>query len=269
MGRWVTAASTSDAVAGVVGGASGILAGHPLDTIRVRAAGPKPAHAIGSHRSSLVVFSVVCGRSACRRSSWIRSAAGRSTAACSNALTPLSALKAYVLAPPRSLQEQQADQRELLSGPILTQFRGLWRGLLPPLLSVGGQNALLFLGYGTAKRYLLSRSAHSDAALSLGGIYVAGAASGLACSVVTVPTEVIKCRLQVDSQQRGTPGYQALRGPWDCIRAIVRSRGLPGLFQVRCRCTQRNCADHRPHDMFGAGTISLAGLWCDIAAGCA
>ena len=120
----------------------------------------------------------------------------------------------------------------LLSGPILTQFRGLWRGLLPPLLSVGGQNALLFLGYGTVKRYLLGRSAHPDAALSLGGIYAAGAASGLACSVVTVPTEVIKCRLQVDSQQRGTPGYQALRGPWDCIRAIVRSRGLPGLFQV-------------------------------------
>ena len=145
------------------------------------------------------------------------------------------------------------------------QVHGLFRGLLPPLLSVGVQNALLFAAYGATKRVLLVGTGdEGPAVLSLGGVYLAGAAAGVACSVVTAPTELVKCRLQVDAEYRRTrPGHIPLAGPLDCIRGILRTRGPLGLFQVGKNKGRRStiCAETLP-DVLEPRNRATEPRWC-------
>lgn len=101
----------------------------------------------------------------------------------------------------------------------------LFRGLSPPLVSVSAQNSILFASYGGTRRLLEARRS-ADAALNtsvrLTDVYMAGAAAGIACSIVTVPTELIKCRLQCIDQWGSVKAT---------VRDIARHSGLAGLYR--------------------------------------
>jgi hypothetical protein len=109
---------------------------------------------------------------------------------------------------------------------------GLFRGLAPPLATVGLSNALLFAAYGRATRRLQPSEAPLPPPLPLGRVWAAGAVAGVACAVVTAPMELVKCRLQVDAAYARThPAHRPLAGPLACVRAIVHARGVLGLAQ--------------------------------------
>ena len=59
--------------------------------------------------------------------------------------------------------------------------------------------------------------------------YFSGACAGAAQAFISSPAELIKTRLQLDSQ--GSRRNQRYRGPWDCVRAIAREEGFRGLFR--------------------------------------
>ncbi|KAJ3306799.1 hypothetical protein HDV03_003836 [Kappamyces sp. JEL0829] len=100
--------------------------------------------------------------------------------------------------------------------------RGLYKGMLAPLLGVAGINAVLFSAYGWGKSAL-----GGDAGtLELSRIALAGGFAGFINSFVAAPIELLKIRLQA---QRAGGIYS---GPWDVFVKIVRTDGISnGLFR--------------------------------------
>lgn len=77
----------------------------------------------------------------------------------------------------------------------------------------------------------------ANSQLSYGQYYLAGAAGGLANSVLATPVEHVRIRLQ--TQPDGIKRIYA--GPQDCLKQIIRSSGLPGLFRGNVPCLFREC----------------------------
>lgn len=94
-------------------------------------------------------------------------------------------------------------------------------------------NALLFGVYGAL---LAAQLPHPDATPSISQIFIAGAGSGLINSVISGPVELCKIKLQLQKNAAKTnapapiPALPHLNGSWDCLRFIVRTQGVKGLF---------------------------------------
>ena len=71
---------------------------------------------------------------------------------------------------------------------------GLYKGLVPPLLAVGFQNAVLFGVYGNILNTLSPKQSQKA---SLAHISIAGAVSGAAQVVVICPLDLVKIKLQM------------------------------------------------------------------------
>lgn len=105
-------------------------------------------------------------------------------------------------------------------------FLGFYRGATAPLLAQMPINALAFAGTEFGMR-LLDSNAHKKEykppAMYSG---IAGSFGGILTCIPTVPSELIKCQMQID-RARPTPLY---RTDMDCARAIFRTKGLRGFY---------------------------------------
>ncbi|KAJ0403360.1 hypothetical protein P43SY_007111 [Pythium insidiosum] len=111
----------------------------------------------------------------------------------------------------------------------------LWKGAVPALSSSIIENAVLFSVNGIARRSVLAlhagRKVATDAAdyeLTTLDEALMGGISGVFSATAITPAEVIKCKLQY---QRGRLGKGEYRGPFDCVRKVVQTEGVPGLFR--------------------------------------
>lgn len=98
---------------------------------------------------------------------------------------------------------------------------GLYRGISSPMGGVALVNAIVFGVYGNIQR----RSADPD---SIKSHFLAGSAAGLAQSIVCSPMELIKTRLQLQSQN---PSSKQFTGAFHCLRHIFRNEGLRGVYR--------------------------------------
>ena len=104
--------------------------------------------------------------------------------------------------------------------------RGFFRGAVPPLLGMGPKNAIGFGAHGAALRFLEGGGDRPTVELkrnaSMGNVALAGCAAGVAQCAVVVPSDRIKCQLQVQTGGSTlSPG--AVR---DCLRTLIREDGL-------------------------------------------
>ncbi|KAI4156632.1 MAG: hypothetical protein LQ340_000135 [Diploschistes diacapsis] len=105
--------------------------------------------------------------------------------------------------------------------------RGLYSGVTPALLGSFPGTVIFFGTYEWSKRYMIDRGV----APSLSYL-TAGFLADLAASVVYVPSEVLKTRLQLQGRYNNpffNSGYN-YRSSWDAARTIVRTEGLFALF---------------------------------------
>lgn len=63
--------------------------------------------------------------------------------------------------------------------------------------------------------------------LSYSELFLAGGVAGVANSIISGPVEHIRTRLQLQP----VGAARLYSGPWDCIRQIVRTAGVKGLFR--------------------------------------
>lgn len=98
----------------------------------------------------------------------------------------------------------------------------LYKGTLSPLLGAGFSVSIQFACLQKMKR-LFNESPNSP--LNAPQQLVCSSAAGLAQAFITSPVEHIRTRLQV--QGNSGPRFS---GPADCIRQIVRMRGVRGIF---------------------------------------
>ncbi len=110
-------------------------------------------------------------------------------------------------------------------------MRGLFKGLIPPLIGNAPLNALLFATDGVATRTLSDYRGVPEANLSTSDQALCGASAGFVGSFVMSPTELIKCQLQV---QMGRQKAQFV-GASDCVRALLAESGFfRGFYRGFC-----------------------------------
>ncbi|KAK7165463.1 hypothetical protein R3I94_003730 [Phoxinus phoxinus] len=112
-------------------------------------------------------------------------------------------------------------------------FHGFFKGMSFPVISVALSNAVVFGSYCNALDYLTRSHQRSGSDQNkrspLTAVFIAGCFSGLAQLFVTAPIDLVKVRLQ--NQTEGRPGGNKYRGPTHCVAVILREDGVRGLFR--------------------------------------
>eukprot|EP00301_Raphidiophrys_heterophryoidea_P025614 c8637_g1_i1.p1 GENE.c8637_g1_i1~~c8637_g1_i1.p1 ORF type:complete len:300 (-),score=34.47 c8637_g1_i1:291-1190(-) len=121
-----------------------------------------------------------------------------------------------------------------LSGTVTNEgYRGLYRGMTPPLCIGAAVNAIVFTSYGTTLRILHNISppdANSPITTpSLWHVGIAGAVAGFAQTLVLAPADFVKCQLQI--QHGSSSGSGGDRGAMTIIRDTIRTDGVKGIFR--------------------------------------
>jgi solute carrier family 25 iron transporter 28/37 len=93
----------------------------------------------------------------------------------------------------------------------------MYRGCVPVLFSAVPAHGAYFSIYEAAKRRL------SGSADSIGAVVISAACATVAHDAVSVPFDVVKQQMQIDSTGKHTSSLQ-------CLRYIVRTRGPTALF---------------------------------------
>eukprot|EP01089_Gocevia_fonbrunei_P021288 TRINITY_DN8206_c0_g1_i1.p1 TRINITY_DN8206_c0_g1~~TRINITY_DN8206_c0_g1_i1.p1 ORF type:complete len:124 (-),score=14.26 TRINITY_DN8206_c0_g1_i1:494-865(-) len=96
-------------------------------------------------------------------------------------------------------------------------FRGLYKGLSSPLMGDSLTNSVIFGVYGILRTLQLGEGQTDEdmQSLSLLQISLAGAGVGLAAGTILTPVELIKARLQIQTDSHSPTAY---KGPIDCLK---------------------------------------------------
>ncbi|KAK2734801.1 hypothetical protein FQN57_001451 [Myotisia sp. PD_48] len=132
---------------------------------------------------------------------------------------PLDVVKVRLQAGP---EHSPAPARNLAAQFETTS--SLVKGAAAPILGYGALNALLFVSYNRTLK-ALDQSIINPAnpvGVPLHKIWLAGAVGGLASWVISSPTELVKCRAQLDPS-RSTSS-------WEITKVILKKKGLRGLY---------------------------------------
>jgi solute carrier family 25 carnitine/acylcarnitine transporter 20/29 len=100
---------------------------------------------------------------------------------------------------------------------------GFYKGMGFPLATVSVLNAIVFSTNEICKIWL---GYHNENSLLEGTI--TGAMAGLVNSVVVTPVELVKCRLQVQTESKTQSRY---KGIMDCIRQTYGEKGIRAIYQ--------------------------------------
>ncbi|KAG0236063.1 Mitochondrial carrier protein ymc2 [Actinomortierella wolfii] len=138
-------------------------------------------------------------------------------------------------------------------------IRGFYKGTTTPLVGIGACVSVQFVTLEAMKRHYHSQNGHhANGFLTNSQLYLAGAASGIANSVISGPVEHIRTRLQI--QTGAQPAVKAIAGegaaaalgagssvaakeaaaassalyftgPVDAVKKIYREHGLRGIYK--------------------------------------
>jgi len=118
--------------------------------------------------------------------------------------------------------------------------RGLFKGMLYPMLSAGALNSLFFGVYGVSLRFMTSlrdpttaskqpSSALTSVKPTNWEIFWAGCAGGAAQLVVACPVDVVKIKLQTQTGLASDKTHY--KGPYDCLKSIYNQQGVRGWYK--------------------------------------
>jgi len=104
-------------------------------------------------------------------------------------------------------------------------FRGLMKGIVPPLCTDAITNSVLFSANGVAQRSI--RGDNVKTSMTPWEVFLCGSFAGIFCCFIATPVELVKIKLQMESQQQ----IKSYSGTLDCVKSIVRANGIQGLFR--------------------------------------
>ncbi|OJT08979.1 Mitochondrial carnitine carrier [Trametes pubescens] len=107
--------------------------------------------------------------------------------------------------------------------------KGLYRGVVPPLLGVTPIFAVSFWAYDTSKLLILRLTPNRvNKELSIPELAAAGFFSAVPTTLITAPVERAKVLLQVQGQTPNGPQY---KGVTDVVKHLYREGGLRSVFR--------------------------------------
>jgi solute carrier family 25 carnitine/acylcarnitine transporter 20/29 len=111
-------------------------------------------------------------------------------------------------------------------------IRGLYRGVSAPLMAVAPIFATSFWGYDMGQR-LIRWTQTTDTSiskdLSLTQKCIAGGLSAIPTTLITAPSERVKCLLQI--QQASSASSTKYKGMLDCAAQVYKSGGIKSLYR--------------------------------------
>ncbi|XP_071720816.1 mitochondrial arginine transporter BAC1 isoform X2 [Rutidosis leptorrhynchoides] len=107
--------------------------------------------------------------------------------------------------------------------------RGLYRGATPSFVGMAIESSLVFGIYSQTKQALqggdLTRKPEPHI------IIPSAAFAGSIISFVLCPSELVKCRMQIQGTDSVVPTYRKYSGPLNCAFETVKAEGVKGLFR--------------------------------------
>lgn len=107
--------------------------------------------------------------------------------------------------------------------------KGLYRGATSSFLGMAFESSLLFGIYSQAKKSLEGEVQSDKPRPSV--IIPSAAFGGAVISFILGPTELVKCRLQIQGTDSAVPKSSRYCGPLDCALKTVKTEGIPGIFR--------------------------------------
>lgn len=107
---------------------------------------------------------------------------------------------------------------------------GFFKGVAPPMLSVAVYQAVCFASFSSALAFVTEKT-ERDA--SIPSLFLAGSISGAATVLVTTPTDLVKIRLQLETETstRRKTGVGGLSDMFRCARGILATEGMRGFYR--------------------------------------
>ncbi|EDO40203.1 predicted protein, partial [Nematostella vectensis] len=157
---------------------------------------------------------------------------------------PLDTVKVRMQATGKLPGNKQLSSWKCFTGIIKNEsVFGLFKGMASPLSMLAFQNAVIFCVHSTIlERFQYRRP---DGSNTIGQIAFAGSVAGLAQVPLIAPVDLVKIKLQMQTEAILFGNYanvnfclsakrstrSVYRGPVDCLVKLYRSRGLAGCFQ--------------------------------------
>ncbi|TFK30800.1 carnitine/acyl carnitine carrier [Coprinopsis marcescibilis] len=108
-------------------------------------------------------------------------------------------------------------------------LKGLYRGVVPPLLGVTPIFAVSFWAYDSSKKLILAATPNrTSQSLSLGELAAAGFLSAVPTTLITAPVERAKVLLQTQGQAGSEQRY---KGVVDVMKHLYREGGMKSIFR--------------------------------------
>jgi len=104
-------------------------------------------------------------------------------------------------------------------------FTGFYKGMSFPLYSVPLVNAVVFSTHELSKRLL---GFHDETEMNIYEGLLCGSIAGFVNCIVVTPIELVKCRLQIQSENKSTAYY---KGVMDCIKKTHANGGVRALYK--------------------------------------
>jgi solute carrier family 25 carnitine/acylcarnitine transporter 20/29 len=104
-------------------------------------------------------------------------------------------------------------------------LRALWRGSLPPIMSVGAAVSIQF-GVNEQSRAIIKKL-RGLSKLSVLHYFQCGVVAGLATSIISIPTEHSRIRMQIQNSTCS----KLYGSSMECIKKIVQQYGYKGLYK--------------------------------------
>jgi len=114
---------------------------------------------------------------------------------------------------------------------------GLYKGVVSPIISAGGINAVVFGVHGQVMYWLQGGKTRPN----LFNTYIGGVIGGLAAAPITSTAELIKLRMQMQGigereyfieytgHESSPDAHKYYRSSWDCCKKIYKKEGIRGL----------------------------------------
>lgn len=107
--------------------------------------------------------------------------------------------------------------------------KGLYRGASSSFVGVAFESSLLFGLYSQTKQRLQGETLSTKPQLQV--IIPSAAYSGAIISLILGPTELVKCRMQIQGKNSALSRYTRYNGPLDCAVKTINNEGIRGIFR--------------------------------------
>ena len=109
--------------------------------------------------------------------------------------------------------------------------RGLWRGIVPPMLVAAPQFAVSFACFDINRRLVRDWFGRApDAKDELVDVAAAGSLVAIPTSFLYAPADRVKCLLQFDGTRVAAGKVARFKGGWDCATTVFKQGGFRSLF---------------------------------------